>query len=437
MNLQGRVISGLLFLVALSFFGCEDPSEVGLELNPNENNVGVYEREFILPSSVVLNDSINTSNDTRLLVGRFDDPVFGKVTAKSFTQVTREGEFAAIDTKGVLDSIVFNLEVSYAHGQYGFFYQTLNIYQLSDTLFSSLNYFADDETTYSGKTEVASKRWVYSPTNDTVIRLKAEPFWAASIFNKVLDGTTPAELKNDIKGFALVPGDENTFVFGFNPTNSFINFHYHTESRDSLEYKLSFALNGLNDMRYNHISVDRTGTELETLSGDVTEFVPPSGYVYAQAGTGVHTKISLAPVRQFLDSLQNVMINRAELTIGPNAPLTSPDYYIKPPSAIGFVRGREEGNHFWVFAGAFSTTPNYVVMTDQGYIGKSPVLKSTPAYDSASRSYKAIPTLFFQHLKDNIEFDDLVIYPMDKTSLNRYIIPADSIRLKIFYTNLN
>lgn len=74
MNLQGRTVSGLLIGAALMLFGCESPSEIGLELDPNENNVGVYEKEFVLPSSVILYDSINTTNDTRLLVGRFNDP---------------------------------------------------------------------------------------------------------------------------------------------------------------------------------------------------------------------------------------------------------------------------------------------------------------------------------------------------------------------------
>ena len=84
MNLQGRTALGLLFGATLMLFGCESPSEVGLELNPNENNVGVYEEVFTLPSSVILFDSLNTTNDSRLLVGRFKDPFFGDITANLF-----------------------------------------------------------------------------------------------------------------------------------------------------------------------------------------------------------------------------------------------------------------------------------------------------------------------------------------------------------------
>lgn len=441
MNLQGRIISGLLLAATLIFFGCENPSVIGLELDPNENNVGVYEKEFILPSSVILNDSINTTRDSRLLVGKFDDPFFGTATAKAFSQVTRDGEFVAINTNGVLDSIIFNFEMSYVHGEYGAFFQSINVYQLTDTLFanSNVSYFADDTTRYATRNPIAAKSFIYSPTKDTIIRIKAEPFWAADFFNKFLDGTDANELQNDVKGFALIPGNENTFVFGFNPVNSNISMHYHTEADDSLVYRLSFNTSGQNAVRYNHISADRSRTELESLTEAGDEIIPASGKLYTQAGTGIHTKISLEPVRNFIDSLGNIIINRAEILIGPVDPLTSLEYYVKPPLTLAFIKGDSVGNNFWAYQQLTDQRLfNYVVMSDQGYIGLNSQLKLFPPYDSASRTYDGVPTLFLQYLRDDlIEFNDIVVLPADRTSLNRFIVPADNIRFKIHYTNLD
>ncbi len=424
-------------MATLIFFSCENPSAIGLELNPNENNVGVYEKEFTLPSSVILNDSINTSLDSRLMVGRFKDPFFGEVVTKSFSQVTRDGEFVGINTKGVLDSIQFNFEVAYVHGEYGAFFQTVSVHQLTDTLFAGLRYFADDTTKYNSRNAVASKTFIYSPSKDTILRMKAEPFWAAEIFNKVLDGTDVNELRNDIKGFALIPGKNNTFVFGFDPAKSYLSMHYHTETADSLEYRLTFS-NA--EARYTNIVVDRTGTELEGLSEAGDEIVPPSGKVYVQPGTGIHTKISLEPVRNFVDSLGHIVVNRAELIIGPNDPLTSLEYYIKPPSTLAFIRSDSAAIKFWSYY--YTNIDNlwkYVVMSDPGYQNgqQGTQLKLFSNVDTTG-TYKSVPTLFTQYLRDDlIDIKDLVLYPTDHTSLNRFIIPADKIRFKIFYTNLD
>lgn len=421
-------------------FGCESPSEVGLELNPNENNLGVFEEVFTLPSSVILYDSINTTNDPRILVGKFKDPFFGDITAKSFSQVTRDGELVAISDQAILDSIVFNMELNYIYGEYGAFFQTINIFQLADTLYTGISYYADDSTNYLSRTPAAVKKFIYSPTKDTVIRLKADPLWAKEFFDKVNDGTTPSELQNDIKGFALIPGSANTFIFGFSPENSKLNVHYHLpDGADSLVYTLNFN----STVRYNGIIVDRAGTELEALTERSAEFNPPSGKMYLQGGTGIYTKLSLKPFRRFVDSLGNIIINRAELKIGPNELLTSPEYRILPPNTVKYIFADSTNTIIGANIGLSSRILSHVVMSDQGYATSNSALPILPTYDSLTRGYNATPTLFFQFLRDSsLNTDDLLIYPgqtstiNDVTSLNRLIAPKDSIQLKIYYTRL-
>jgi hypothetical protein len=438
MNLQGRTASGLLFGAALMLFGCESPSEVGLELNPNENNVGVYEEVFTLPSSVILFDSLNTTNDSRLLVGRFKDPFFGDITTKSFSQVSRNGEVVAINDKGVVDSIMFDFELSYLYGEYTSVFQTINVYQLSDTLYSGVSYYSDDSTEYLSRTPAASKKFFYSPTRDTVIRIKATPAWASNFFSIVRDGTSASELENQIKGFALIPGKDNTLIFGFHPENSKVNVHYHVpDGADSLVYTLNF-----NTTRYNGITADRAGTELEALIKRSDEFIPPSGDMYVQGGTGIYTKLSLRPFRKFVDSLGNIIINRAEIRLGAIDELTSVDYRIKPPNSFKYIFADSTNKIIGANIELATRIANHVVLTDVSYGNPSSPRALFPLYDSASRSYSGTPTFFFQRLRDSIfNTNDLIIYPgtistNDVTSLSRFVVPKDSIQLKIYYTRL-
>lgn len=437
MNLQGRTASGLLIVAALMLFGCESPSEIGLELNPNENNVGVYEEEFVLPSSVIFYDSVNTTSDPRLLVGKFNDPFFGEITTKSFAQITRDGEVGAISDQGVLDSITFSFELNYIYGEFGGFFQTINVFQLADTLYSGVNYFADDSTNYAFRTPVAVKKFVYSPSVDTVIRIKADPTWANTFFTTVRDGVTTEELRNEIKGFALIPGSENTFVFGFSPENSKLNVHYHLpDGTDSLTFTMNF--NG--PVRYNGIVADRSGTELEALSQSGDELNPASGKVYLQGGTGIYTKLSLEPYRKFADSIGNMIVNKAQIILGPNDELSSTEYRILPPSSLRYIFADSTNK----IVGANILLPsrifNNVIMNDQAYLTQNSALSLSPRYDSASRSYRETPTLFFQYLRDSIyNVDEIIVFPgsNDVNSLNRFIVPKDNIRLKIYYTRLN
>lgn len=431
----------MLIGAALMLFGCESPSEIGLELDPNENNVGVYEKEFVLPSSVILYDSINTTNDTRLLVGRFNDPFFGNITAKAFSQITRDGELVAIDDDGVLDSVMFNFELNYIYGEYGAFFQTLNVYQLTDTLLSGVSYYADDSTSYNTRNPAGTKKFIYSPTKDTVIRIKANPTWANSFFSVVRDGVTPAELQNQIKGFALVPGKDNTFIYGFHPENSKVVVHYHLpDGTDSLTYQLNFN----STVRYNGIVVDRSGTELAGLTQRSQEIVPASGKVYLQGGTGIYPKLSLEPYRKFVDSLGNIIVNKAELYLGPNEPLTSPEYRIQPPFQVRYIYANKSNKINGANITLIGRIFDNVMMSDRGYLTKNTALPTLPSYDSASRAYRAAPTLFFQYLRDSVyNVDEVIVFPgssttsNDVTSLNRFIIPQDSIRLKIYYTKVN
>ena len=85
---------GLILGLALLIFACEDPGEIGLELNP-ENGLFVAKYQDVpLDNSVILYEKIVSDNATRidsfnninsggrLLVGSFENQQFGKLNSK-------------------------------------------------------------------------------------------------------------------------------------------------------------------------------------------------------------------------------------------------------------------------------------------------------------------------------------------------------------------
>jgi len=57
------------FFSLLVLGGCSDPATLGLELAPENNQIGVFYKEIPLDAKVVLLDSFNTTNAGILIVG--------------------------------------------------------------------------------------------------------------------------------------------------------------------------------------------------------------------------------------------------------------------------------------------------------------------------------------------------------------------------------
>ena len=130
MTLWGKNI-GLICGLALLFFACEEPGEIGIDLNP-ENGVFVARYlEIPIQSTILQQEEVVSDNtpridrsrrsdpfrdvvraDGRLLVGGYDSPEFGKMKSSAFTGLY----LASIGFKGedyIFDSLVMFLRVDY------------------------------------------------------------------------------------------------------------------------------------------------------------------------------------------------------------------------------------------------------------------------------------------------------------------------------------
>ena len=100
-------------------------------------------------------------------------------------------------------------------------------------------------------------------------------------------------------------------IIGINP-NSAVTVHYHNRTRSKLNLHLGF----FNVTNFSQIKNDRSSSDLAGLTQYAQDFSPASDLRYIQSGTGVYTKLDFRKFFEFCDTIPNVVINSAQLSIG-------------------------------------------------------------------------------------------------------------------------
>jgi hypothetical protein len=331
--------SGLLFvLAALVIFSCKkEPSRIGYSLQPPDLQTDLKFNDSLIAqtSTVLVNDSIVTSKMVTLnientavltnvygLVGQSKDPVFGRITAKTFAQLkyNRSGSFS-FGNNPVFDSAVFSLRPSGFFGDTtsGKVDQTISVYQLTGALDSTAVYKATSpEIPYDLGKKLATFNFTANKSvpEPFIVRLTDEQFAKGIIENGI---TSDAALLSYCKGVALVAEDKDAVVrrFSLSPGTtvfSGIRIYYHNDQTySSVTLNLTY-----NNPKFYTIVADRSGTPIAGL-GDQSYGAEITGNLsYVQAGTGVMTKLSFPGLENFLTDMKDgeqIIINKAEIVI--------------------------------------------------------------------------------------------------------------------------
>ena len=104
------------FFLLVVLGGCSDPATLGLELAPENNQIGVFYKEIPLDAQVVLLDSFNTTNAGILIVGDEEDTYFGKTRSTAFTRLYIEQGSERPKSEAILDSVFFNFSTVSVNG---------------------------------------------------------------------------------------------------------------------------------------------------------------------------------------------------------------------------------------------------------------------------------------------------------------------------------
>lgn len=255
-------------------------------------------------SSTFKFDSISVSNSSRLLVGSYSDPVFGKIKAKSFMQLGYPSPSFSDET--VYDSIALILK--YDNYFYNDTTQTQNI-----EVFEVLDDIKTDETAYyntssfeASDTSIGAKMFTPYPTKEDSLHVTISDVFGKELFDKIKDNeiTNSDEFLDQYKGILVNPDDSNSAVFGFATTSSLRLYYSFDDEEVELEDSevIDFSLNTTNS--FHNVTSDYSGTYFNTLESQETqvESEDTDNNVFIQSGSGLATRVDVP----FIDRINDI-----------------------------------------------------------------------------------------------------------------------------------
>ncbi len=437
--------SGLIILLALILFSCEEPGELGPGINPDADRVsaGYVEIPMGQPSFVLTQAPISgysrSSQSGRILAGRITDPIFGTVVATTFAQIAPTANAQAVASEATLVGATLDLTVDYTYGRGVEQPQTFSLHRMLDTI-PSANALASNETREYDDTPIATGTFS-DIAADTVISFNIETAFAEEMLGVVKNEANVAEasFKNIINGLTIVPSEGNTAMVGFNPAvaTTILRLTYNIPG-SSTNSVFNIVLWSTETSGFTNFTADRSGTILAAVTQHGTEYESPTQNTYLQAGAGIAPSIDLAPFQSFLDTAGTILINKANLEV---ERIQAPGNTLPPPNAIsmllvddnndlvtgehGFPKGIqaneniiEDARNGRIFGSAASSIPRSSAQSDFRYIGDI--------------------TLFLELFEQN-NFDErkILMYPSGMgVTVNQAQINPETIKLKIYYTRL-
>lgn len=261
------LLSGLLLLLIL--YSCkEDPYEIGIDILPPTDTLGVYQTDTVTVFAyTILQDSIRTDESSYGLLGSISDPVFGKTSTSVYTQFMLSTEGIVFGVNPVLDSIVL---VLYYDGYYGDtnILQRVKVWELSQDLTFDSSYYSNQSADTYG---ILLADQYYQPRpNDSVMILgyNVAPHLRINLGqkshylgNKILTAPQYAlnantEFVKFFKGLAIQssPVDAGGSFVKFRTSDLFskVALYYHNQESDSLRFDMVIDGSAARFTGFNH-----------------------------------------------------------------------------------------------------------------------------------------------------------------------------------------
>lgn len=445
MNLLAKRL-GLLILLA-TFFSCEDPNEIGLNINPDIQNLKILELEIPLEAVSVQQDSVNTTLSGRLNVGKLTDQVFGITRATAFSEVKSSTFSPNLADDAKFDSLVISVAVDHFYGDGFDQSQKISIHRLGKLLDDDRTYYSFDSEEVPVENIGLLEFTVPENHSDTVnLSLKLDDVLGKQLFDSASAGSQVFgnfdNFDEFFYGLAFVPDDANSMLVGINvqDINTVMQLYY-SEPDDTVSQLINFALTGAtqNHSYYSNIEHDRSGTSIAGITDFYTEFSSVDDRVFMQSGNAIYPKIKLDALRDFVAN-NDIMVSRADLVIEQIEPFQTG---FEPPDLF-FMFLTDQSNRFLRIdqTDTTNTSPFRAIQIEQSIVPFGSGNEAVAAFDKAAeRKFEGRITLFVQLgiIDGNLqEPQDLLLIPFRFSStFNRFSFEKSNVKVRLFYTPLN
>ncbi|MCH2225680.1 MAG: DUF4270 domain-containing protein [Crocinitomicaceae bacterium] len=295
---KGIVLSATFLFASLMMFSCKKKETTLGQNSIDQNNLlssaGID--TFTLTTYTIEEDSARTDASLFSLLGSYDDPEFGPVNAEIYTQIkmsTETVDFGDVSTITSVDSFIVGLEYAGSYGNPITF--DLEVFRITDPdpLHLDSNYYAfstkivdntdnlilagheSQELNTDGVTVIGSDTTSRKQLRIPLDTNLARTFIDDAALNNPTAFSSNEEFLNYFKGLyirvnpssvnSLMPGDGG--VFYFNPTGSRVSIYY---TQDGVQKSYDFSMNSSECANLNHIDIDNTSKQVETVISDST-----------------------------------------------------------------------------------------------------------------------------------------------------------------------
>ena len=454
-----KFLTRLSFIFSFFLYSCDESSEIGINelLNDQKEKVKVHYVEIPLGVKNIYYDSVRT-DDGELYFGKFSDPVFGEIRSLGYAQAIYEegsevpptpGEYSenyfTPNDSSTLDSVVIYLKVSKIFGDSDTEEQEISIFQITDSLFSSALYTSNKYTgiTLDERGKLGLSRFKTINLDDNIISIHIKDSYGKFILKQIVERVENIRLLDRMRGLALVPSENNNQLISFDlehPDSKLVVYFnnpvefpdvINSPIMDSLQYV--FRFNSPLTKNYSYYDIDRSSSELSLIENlKKNEEFSINNKIYWQSASGIYPIIDLENFKNFIDTSENIILNKAQIVIGPIDPL----YEDVTPSRSYFYIANENNNINPI--GIISNPNENIVMRDNSYFTDDNDPGEYVFDSNITFTYKGESTVFFQELASkNLNAQKLVVYPENSNSFEKLIIDKDKFYLKVFYTKFN
>lgn len=320
---------------------CEDPL-AQLGFRASESKFQVRFKEFEIPVSTFQVDSLNTVNfagspTKRLLAGAVNDPVFGQIKSRVYTQIlpsTRPNFAASATFEKATITLAYDY---YYYGPKEAASLDLQLFELADSIDPNSGYYFNSNLALGAKIgeaislvnpslfdEAIIKNTDRDTRNDVIDTIFTElsADFGQRIFSLAKDGGDNgindyiqfARFRQLFKGICIVPVSFG-HVFGIAPSsstsvNTRITIFYH---EDGVSKRFALTL-GEGITGFSSFEIARNGAQLPAFDDHYTGF--NLGEIAAtQAGTGLMARADFTEVYSFFDALRFPILNSVEMEL--------------------------------------------------------------------------------------------------------------------------
>lgn len=398
--------SAAFFAISLLFVACKkEKTNIGEDLQNTSLNFVTADTFSLVTYSEEI-DSMESDETSIGLLGTYNDPVFGTVDCGIVTQIVPEAfdpDFAPSESI-VVDSVVLALRYSSINYYGNLEPVTLEVYEITDGLIRTDQvYHTFDSPTVTGSNlikpgfetvdpDVVAEPIVGTDTLSPQLRIQLDPQVGTDLILDAEAGLLNSDFPNStFKGLylkanmpGLNPGQGTVLYFVLEDLLSKMTIYYKVDGGATQTF--DFDINST-CARYNKITYDRTGTQVELALDDKSL---GDDLFYMQGGS-IRSVIELPYILDFYKdttgNLQPKIINKAELI------LPVQDYQTDPfdPATKLFI-ARKVDNKISTFT------------ADYGFGGT--VAGNTVAYDEDAKEFRFAMTREVQGLL-NGEFENV------------------------------